>query len=97
MYNKKEIGGNIGGCILEAGTLTSIPGDLDERSFLIFLTCPLTVTSFHSPGLTPDSNTPTGLMKATPLVVTPSYSPNLFCQDGAMDWRERHSEKAEVW
>ena len=66
------------------GVLTSVPGDLDERSFLIFMTWPLTVTSLHSPGLTPDSNTPTGLMKATPFVVIPSYSPDLFCHDGAI-------------
>jgi len=68
-------------------TLTAPPGIRDDRCPLIFLTLPITVTSLHSPGLTPDSKVPTGLMKAIPLVVRPSYSPERCCHVGAIACR----------
>ena len=77
--------------------LTPAPGALAERSSLIILTFPPIVTSLQSPGCTPDSNTPPGRMNATPLVVTPSYSPDRVCQVGAIAWRVggRGGEKGE--
>lgn len=54
--------------------LTASPGCLDERCSLSLRMLPMTVTSRHSPGLTPDSKVPVGRMKAMPLVVSPSCS-----------------------
>ena len=69
---------------MEPHPLTGSPGTLEDLWARSFLTFPITVTSLHSPGETPDSKTPVGLMKATPFVVRPSYSPLNDDQVGAM-------------
>ena len=65
-------------------SLTGSPGDLDDLCALSFCTFPITVTSLHSPGLTPDSKLPVGLIKAIPLVVSPSCSLVGNCHIGAL-------------
>jgi hypothetical protein len=46
----------------------------------------MTVTSLHSPGWTPDSKLPVGLINATPFVVRPSCSLVGRVQIGALTY-----------
>ena len=61
---------------------------------------PMTVTSRHSPGITPDSKVPMGRVKAMPLVVSPSYSELGICHMGAFTYttkdRISHNRTGQV-
>ena len=69
--------------------LTISPGVLDDLCGRSLHTLPMTVTSLHSPGWTPDSKLPVGRMNATPLVVRPSCSRVGSVHIGALTWIKR--------